>query len=293
MKRRDEVLVGIFTTAAIAVAVLGALWLARGGLGRGYPLYSRFAWGQGLKQGQPVWLSGATVGFVDDIVFEPGGTLLVSYRLEKQYRVPKGTTVTIMPNGFFGDVAIGLVPDTPTTEYYAEGDTIPVGEPQAGIQKLAASADTITQGVNVLLRGAREQFVDSGGMREMRRTVESLNRLVAQMGQIASLQSRELQATLVTVRSRAAAVDSLQVDSAVRALRATASNLSTATAELKTTTDRLNGLLAKVEGGDGTAAKLVNDPALYNDMRRLLARVDSLTADFRKNPRRFINLEIF
>jgi phospholipid/cholesterol/gamma-HCH transport system substrate-binding protein len=79
----------------------------------------------------------------------------------------------------------------------------------------------------------------------------------------------------------------------VRALRATASNLSTATAELKTTTDRLNGLLAKVEGGDGTAAKLVNDPALYNDMRRLLARVDSLTADFRKNPRRFINLEIF
>ncbi len=31
MKRRDEVLVGIFTTAAIAVIIVGALWLARGG----------------------------------------------------------------------------------------------------------------------------------------------------------------------------------------------------------------------------------------------------------------------
>ena len=293
MKRRDEVLVGLFTTAALAIAVLGALWLARGGLGRGYPLYTRFAWGQGLKQGQPVWLSGATVGFVDEITFEPTGTLLVTYRLENQYRVPKGTTATIMPNGFFGDVAIGLVPSRPNTEYYAEGDTIPVGESQAGIQKLAASADTITQGVNVLLRGAREQFVDSGGMREVRRTVESLNRLVARMGEIAALQSRELQSTLVTVRGRAAAIDSQQVDSTVRALRATAGNLSAATTDLKVTTDRLNGILAKVESGDGTAARLVNDPGLYQDMRRLLARVDSLTADFRKNPRKFINLEIF
>ena len=62
MKRRDEVLVGIFTTAAIAVIIVGALWLARGGLTSGYPLYSRFPWGSGLKQGQRVWLAGVTAG---------------------------------------------------------------------------------------------------------------------------------------------------------------------------------------------------------------------------------------
>jgi phospholipid/cholesterol/gamma-HCH transport system substrate-binding protein len=293
MKRRDEVLVGMFTTAALAVAVLGALWLARGGLAQGYPLYTRFAWGQGLKQGQPVWLSGATVGFVDEIDFEPGGTLLVTYRLEKQYRVPKGTTATILPNGFFGDVAVGLVPDQPNTEYYAPGDTIPVGTPQAGIAKLTASADTITQGVNKLLRGASEQFVDSGGMREMRRTIVALNGLVAQMSQIAALQSRELQATMVAVRQKTAAIDSQQVDSTVRALRATATNLSNATAELKTTTDRVNSLLTKVQSGDGTAAKLLNDPGLYEDLRRVLIRVDSLTAEFKANPKKFINLSIF
>ena len=32
MKRRDEVLVGIFITVAAAVALLGTLWLVRGGL---------------------------------------------------------------------------------------------------------------------------------------------------------------------------------------------------------------------------------------------------------------------
>lgn len=293
MKRRDEVIVGLFTLAALAVAIMGAIWLAQGGLSSGYPLYSRFAWGQGLKQGQPVWLSGATVGFVDQIEFEPTGTLLVKYRLENQYKVPKGTTASIMPNGFFGDVAIGLTPKTPNAESYAEGDTIPVGEPQAGIAKLAASADTITQGVGKILADVREQLVDSGGTREMRRTIESLNRLVMQLGQVTALQSRELQATLVAVRAKAASIDSQQVDSTVRALKATATNLQVATAELKTTTDEMNALLRKVQSGEGTAGKFVNDPALYNDFRRVLARVDSLTLEFRKNPRKFINLEIF
>jgi hypothetical protein len=39
--------------------------------------------------------------------------------------------------------------------------------------------------------------------------------------------------------------------------------------------------------------KLMNDPALYNDVRSLVTRLDSLTADFKKNPRKYIKLSIF
>ena len=42
MKRRDEVLVGVFLTTAVAIALLGTLWLVRGGLSSGYPLYAKF-----------------------------------------------------------------------------------------------------------------------------------------------------------------------------------------------------------------------------------------------------------
>lgn len=293
MKRRDEVLVGIFATAAVAVVVLGALWLARGGLDAGYPLYSRFSWGSGLKQGQPVWLAGVTVGYVDKVELDPRGTVVAHYRIQDEYQVPKGTMATVVPNGFFGDQAIALTPDKPTLEAYASGDTIPVGVPPAGIAGLTARADTITAGVNQILTSAREQFVDSGGIREMRQTMIAANRLVVQLAQIAALQSRELQSTMQLVRSRAAAVDSEQVDSTVRSLRQASANMAMVTGELRHTTDRLNAVLAKVESGDGTAAKLLNDPGLYNDLRGVLTRVDSLTADFKKNPRRYIKLQIF
>ena len=293
MKRRDEVLVGIFTTTAAIVAVLGALWLARGGLDAGYPLYSRFPWGAGLKQGQPVWLAGVTVGFVDKVELDRNGTVIAHYRIQDQYEVPKGTTAQVVPNGFFGDQAIALTPTTGSVDSFAEGDTVPLGAAAAGLTVLTARADTITRGVNAILGSARQQFVDSGGMLQMRHTLEAANRLVVQLAQIATLQSRELQSTIATVRSRAAAIDSAQVDSTVRALRAASANMATVTGELKSTSDHLNAVLAKVEKGEGTAAKLLNDPGLYNDLRKVLSRVDSLTADLKKNPKRYINLEIF
>jgi phospholipid/cholesterol/gamma-HCH transport system substrate-binding protein len=293
MKRRDEVLVGIFTTVAVVVAVLGSIWFVRGGISAGYPLYSRFAWGSGLKQGQPVWLSGVNVGFVDDVQFDPSGTIVVQYRIKKHFAVPLGTTAQIVPNGFFGDVAIALTPTTPNARTFASGDTVPVGAPQAGIALLTARADTISAGVNDLLGNVRQQLIDSGGVRELRLTLAAANRLVGQLAQVVALQSTELQSTMATIRTRAAAVDSAQVDSTVRALHATSQNLADVTHELRATGDRMNAILAKVESGDGSAAKLINDPALYNGLVRLLLRVDSLTVDFKKNPRRFINLEIF
>ena len=75
MKRRNEVSVGIFITVAVIVLVLGTLWLARGKLKAGYPLYTRFAWGQNLKQGQPVLLAGVSVGYVGDVNLRRNGFL--------------------------------------------------------------------------------------------------------------------------------------------------------------------------------------------------------------------------
>src|SRR5690242_20801618 len=104
MKRRDEVTVGILITISVIVLVLGTLWLARGGLKSGYPLYTRFNWGQNLKQGQPVLLAGVTIGYVGDVKLRPG-YLDVMLSVDDQYKIPKGSTATVKAVGIFGDVA--------------------------------------------------------------------------------------------------------------------------------------------------------------------------------------------
>ena len=98
---------------------------------------------------------------------------------------------------------------------------------------------------------------------------------------------------MTRLRSTTAAIDSAQLDSTVRNLKQTTENLATFTDSLTSTATALTAVLSKANQGDGTLGKLLNDPGLYYDLRRLSTRLDSLTLDFKKNPRRYINLEIF
>ena len=293
MRRRDEVLVGLFTTVAIIILALASIWLVRGGLNRGYLLHSRFAWGSGIKQGAPVWLVGVTVGAVDKVDLDQNGTLVVTYRIQRQYRVPMGSVATIVPNGFFGDMAIALTPPRPNPVAYEPGDTIPIGLASAGLQALLQRADTLTSALSVMMGALKTQFVDSGGIREMRRTAFALNRVLESFNQIASIQSRELQQTLVALRSRVNAVDSSRIDSTMKAFQSSAASLQAISGELQNASTRFNTILTKVESGDGSIAKLMNDPGLYNDLRKIATRVDSLMLDLMKNPRKYLKFSVF
>ncbi len=293
MKRRDEVLVGIVATAALALAVVGSLYLARGGLTPGYPVYSVFPWGAGLKQGQPVMLSGVTVGYVDEVGIRRDGHLVVTLRVYKRFQVPKGTTARVVPNGFFGDMMVAMTPTIATDETFAIGDTIPAGPPSLAIGDVIARVDSIGRDVQVLTGALRKQMVDQGGLADIRTTVRSANALIESLGEIAAAQSAELTRTQQSLRRIANAVDSAQVGATVQSLAEASGNVSTLASDLRTTTARLNGVLGKLEGSEGSAGLLMNDPGMYRDVRGLLQRLDSLTADFTKNPRKYIKLSIF
>lgn len=293
MKRRDEVLVGIVATAAIGLAVIGSMFLARGGLLPGYVMYSSFDWGSGLRQGQPVMLSGVSVGYVDAVDINRSGKLLVTMRIYNKYKVPVGTTSKVAPNGVFGDMMVAMTPSVPTDDYYAEGDTVPAGAPMVGIGEVLTKVDSIGQDLQALTKALRRELVDDGGLREVRRTVNSANALIASLNRIAEQQSAELVRTQRSIQRLANSVDSAKVDETLQSFGELSRNVNQLTTDLRGTTDRLSGILAKLESGEGTAGQLLNDPGLYRDVRGLVQRLDSLTTDFQKNPRKYINLSIF
>jgi phospholipid/cholesterol/gamma-HCH transport system substrate-binding protein len=293
MKRRDEVLVGITATAAIVGLVIGSLWLARGGIQPGYPLYAKFTWGAGLKQGQPVLLAGVNVGYVDEVTIRQDGLLVVKFRIRRGFKVPLGTTATIQPNGFFGDQLIALNPDKPNPLAYQKGDTILSGHPTPQLGDVLARVDTIAANISVLTKALQKEFVDSGGLADIHKTVSSATGLMAELRHIADEQSAELTKTQQALRRVASAVDSARIDSTIKSISGAASSVTTLASDLRETTAKLNATMAKMTDGDGSLAKLMNNPGMYNDVRGLLQRLDSLTADFKKNPRKYIKLSIF
>jgi phospholipid/cholesterol/gamma-HCH transport system substrate-binding protein len=293
MKTRDEVLVGLVVTAAIVVTVLGSLWLARGGLSKGYPLYAKFPWGAGLKQGQPVLLVGVNVGYVDEVALHQDGILVTTLRIQKQYNVPLTSRATVVPNGIFGDMAVAVTPSRPDPRSFKPGDTIPIGPSTPGIADLTGKADSITRSVNAITSALEREMVAGGGIRDLRNTISATNRMVTEFAAVASEQSRQLTATMTSLRRATGAIDPAKVDSTITNFRAASSNMAAMSADLKATSSRLDAILAKVDSGPGSAAKLLNDPGVYNDVRGLLQRMDSLLADIKRNPKRYINVRVF
>ncbi len=293
MKRRDSVLVGLVVTAAIVVTILGSLWLARGGLAKGYPLYAKFPWGAGLKQGQPVLLVGVNVGYVDQVELRQDGTLITTLRITGDYKVPRTSKAAVVPNGIFGDMAVAVTPTRPDPKSFNPGDTIPIGASTPGIADLTSKADSITKSVNAMTTALEREMVAGGGIRDLRNTISATNRMVNEFAAVASEQSRQLTATMTSLRRATSSIDPAKVDSTITNFRTASSNMAAMSADLKETSSRLDAILAKVDSGPGSAAKLLNDPGAYNDVRGLLQRMDSLLADIKKNPKRYINVKIF
>lgn len=300
MKRRDEVLVGVFLTVAVAIALLGTLWLVRGGLSSGYPLYTKFAWGQNLKPGQPVLLAGVNVGAVADVQLRNDGYLDVFLRVNDDVKVPRNSKASVKPIGIFGDAAIALTPTGPSTITFSPGDTVPVGPADTDIQAIMNRVDSIGASVQLMTKTINAEVFATGGMKDIRRTMAnaaavsaSAAQLSTQLNAIAAEQNRNLTITMASFRRAANAVDSAKIDSTLMNFRTSSASLTRIAANLDSTSQRADRLLAGVERGDGNIGKLMKDTLLYGDLRGLVTQADSVLADLKKNPRKYINLSIF
>jgi len=323
MKRRDEVVVGIFVTIAVIIGIAGTLYLARRGFTKSYPMYARFDWGQNLKVGQPVNLAGVQVGFVHSVDLDPAGYLDVKMYIDRDRRIPEGSTVTVQSEGLFGDKSIAIkpcrraLPPASATEppanapkpkedltlppepvcrpgaFLPAGDTIPAGRPAPTLDQIMTRVDSMSAALGDVTYAVRLEFVQNGGIAELRQTIANTNHLVTQLSGVAKVQSLALSATLASLKRTLDAIDSASVDSTMRNMSAASKNLSALTRELDTATVHVNAILDKLNNGQGTAGLMLNDPGVYNNLRQLLARLDSLTADIKANPKKYINVKVF
>jgi phospholipid/cholesterol/gamma-HCH transport system substrate-binding protein len=298
MKRRDEVSVGIVITVAVVVLLLGTLWLIRGGLKNGYPLHTRFAWGQNLKQGQPVLLAGVSVGYVGDVTLRRDGYLEVLIRVFDQYQIPKGSVATVKAIGIFGDVAVALTPPIPVpATSYAPDDTIPPGPASTDVNQIMDRVDSIGRSVSVLTKALEVEVVQAGTLKDINKIMASTAKLSAQMQTIVAEQNKNITATLGSFRDAAGHIsnmaDSAQIAATLDNTRRITENTARLAANIDSTNAQLQALLNQARRGNGTVGKLLSDTLLYSDVHRTLAQMDSLLADFRKNPKKYFSLRIF
>ena len=215
------------------------------------------------------------MGYVDIVDIRTDGHLLVTMRVRNQYKVPKGTTATIEPNGFFGDMLVALHPDRPTDNYFERDDTIPVGKPTPSLAEVLARVDTLAGHLTALSGTFRKQLVDENGLRDIRLTVSKANRMFDAIEKMANEQSVEFTKTQASLRKAATAIDSARIDSTLRSLKEAGASFKELSARWQATAAHLDSVVTKATSGSGSLAKLMNEPGMHDDVRKAIQRLDS------------------
>ena len=128
-------------------------------------------------------------------------------------------------------------------------------------------------------------------------TLSHLNAITGDMAGLLDAEKRNLKAAVddLTEFSAMLGRNTPRVDSIVGSLNRITGELADAgfARRLTDAVDEVNGLLAKVEAGEGTIGKLMNDPALYDSLTEASANLASLLANLEQYPGRYVHFSLF
>ena len=281
IQKRRNILVGIFVVIA-TFALVGLVWIF-GDLPiavsklRSFQVIAQFASAPGIQKNTPVQLGGYQVGRVINVMApetlkdKEGREYLqtkVILAIDKKYvNIPSNVDVKLMKRGL-GSSYIELVvdptkkleptdPNRPETAYlqpgmllYGTTGTVSEFFPEETQKQITSLADRLI----VLVDNANDVLGDEQTKKDAKAIIANL----AKASEQATKTLKEIENFSVTGQTTLQHAD-VQMTRMVNAVADVSENLSMTLSELRVTIDKANN-------GDGTAARILNDGRLYENL---------------------------
>lgn len=250
MTKRIQIQVGIFFSLGL-VLILGSIMM----LGADKALFKKFIYVtsefdqvQGLNEGSVVSLSGVVAGNVHQIDFNQQTNMLtVTMKLEKSFaeKLTRSAQVEIRTQGALGDKFIFIVPGNNQDPKLESGDKLQV----------AKATDII--GI------FSERGKDSAKIFDIINEIYAMIRSVNSQGRIEKIMSHMTDA-------------SQNLNSASADVRKFAADLNGNSTQnkLKSSIEKFDNILSKIDRGEGTLGALINDPTLHNQLKSIVGGQD-------------------
>ncbi len=302
MQYSNEAKVGIAIVLAVIAAVLGVRFLQDLPLfGDTYLVSAEFEDASGLTAGNPVRMKGVNVGSVQSIrLDQETQTVRVRFRIEEGIKIPKGSHAKVAGFSGIGGVRISILPGPRDNPPLPPGATL-APPPEGSVfdrltdqaPALANKADSVLTSTNATMSALSAQLKNPNS--DLRQALASAKNLAADLESVTEAEKETIRALLQNLRSVSSDLDAFMgengdsLDVAVRRLNQSLDRLNRGLASFEQTSATLDTVATKLNEGDGTAGRLLNDPGLYNRLDSAAARTNTLLQDFQRDPGRYLN----
>ncbi len=301
MKISREIKTALLVIGGISLLVYGFSFLKGNSIFKNSKtIYTVYQEVEGLIPGAKVSINGLSVGKISKIDFLPNSTkILVTMNIREELDFSNKSAAMLYETGLIGGKAIALLPIFDSNHTVKDGDTIPSSvkpgltelinrqiEPlQMKIESMLTSADSLFTGVsNVLDNNTQTNLKNT--LEHLSITTKNLNKASLAALEILDDNREQLNATFNNISSTS------------ENLKFITDSLSTAQInysikKFNETVEGLNRIVLSIESGQGTAGKLINDEALYQNLTAASQELESLLGDLKKHPKRYVHFSIF
>jgi phospholipid/cholesterol/gamma-HCH transport system substrate-binding protein len=242
--------------------------------------------GAGLNRGDRVQLHGVQVGIVRGVELRAGDRVNVRLKIDNDVRLPADTHALTRAD-VFGATTVDLVPGQALV-MLQRGDTIR-GFAQKALPELAAELSGQARG----LLASADSLLSPQAVSDLRATASVLPGTALQLQQAFAELTHAAGALRRMAEELERAQAGAQTGEALADVRASARAATSALTTMDTGLSSFASVMAKIDNGQGSLGKLINDDTLHDELTETIREMRELATDVKLNPRRYVTVRVF
>ncbi|MDZ4667016.1 MAG: MlaD family protein [bacterium] len=316
MKISKEAKIGLFAIFSLAALYFGYNFL-RGkrvfsSLNTYYATYDKI---DGIVKSTPIYFRGLKVGQVEKLTLirtDKANRVLATLLIDNKIQLSRSTEAKIVSMDLLGGKAISL--DIPSlVDPIIEGDTL-IGSEEtslsASISEMITPVKNKTENVLVSLDkvlGQLEKVLENGGTNNLTNGIDDLAGILANLRKTTAqldmmMEGEKGKISKITanfeVITETIKKSNKEIEASLKNFKDISDSLASAPlkstiVQLNKTSTQLASITEKIDKGEGTAGKLVNDKELYDNLNKSAAELQALLKDLKENPGRYVQVSVF
>jgi phospholipid/cholesterol/gamma-HCH transport system substrate-binding protein len=294
--RTAAIQVGIASLVALAALILGVVWLKEYRLGQKKTYYSsHFEEVGSLAVGDPVAVRGVKKGAVTKISLEDQG-VRVDFDLQRDVILHPDVALRVTNKGFLGEKFLALDPGV-APGAYDHAKPIP-GRFQSGVPEVIAGAgDLIIEATELSSR--LNVMLDALDPATIERAAKNMEHATSRLSKTVDENEADLREAIHEFRGAAkklnsiATVNEAEVTTSIKDFGNASRRLSALSDQLSTTAMSLDRVVQRMDRGEGSLGRAIQDSTLYLEMKETIRNTNALVKDIKANPKRYLKVSLF
>jgi len=296
MSRKKEIQVGLTVIVSVAVLSWGLLWFKQAVFSQSVVRYRvDFESVGGLQSGDRVQVQGIRMGQVEDFVLE-SGVVRVTFHVNEEANLREDAKVRLTSMGIVGEMLLEVMPGSgePVSENH-----LFIGHVMKDMNAMMNEGAETLEEARALTREITAFMESIRGEDRLRTVLDNTSDATMTLKTTTEELAPELKGLVAKLRATSDAVHAAVAghDSVLAGVlvdtRTAAGSIENLTLLLTETTETLARIVQRLESGEGSIGRALDDDSLYAAAESTIVDVQDLIADIKARPKRYFHVSLF